>query len=127
MSHAPCTIQTDLSSVLQEILPVLRRDATALLQGLQVGKLAILAERQDKQIVELLRLGRPLALDDTSTSPSCLPNVMRVLLLLRAARTEDTRSVGTRRGTEDMAAAASVSMSATHLNCSKDFATERLQ
>lgn len=76
--------RTDLARVLQHILPVLLRDAAALLQSLQVCELSVLAECEDEEIVELLGLLGPLALDDARASPGCLADVVRVFLLLRA-------------------------------------------
>ena len=76
---------TDLTRVLQQVLPLLRRKAALLLQRLQVRKLAVLAERQDQEVVELLCLRGPLALDDACTRPRRLSDVVSVLLLLRAS------------------------------------------
>lgn len=91
--------RTDLARVLQHILPVVLRDAATLLQSLQVCKLPVLAEGKDEEIVELLGLLGPLALDDARAGPRCLANVMRVLLFIRATgracqRCGGQRSVG---------------------------------
>lgn len=58
-----------LSRVLQKVKPLLVRDTRLGLELAQVTKLAILAERENEQVVQTLRLRGPLALDDTSTRP----------------------------------------------------------
>ena len=76
---------TYLAGVLQQVLPLLCAQPGLVLQRVEVRELPVRAERQDEEVVELLRLGRPLALDDACTRPRRLSDVVSILLLLRAS------------------------------------------
>lgn len=114
--------KTYLAGVLQQVIPLLRRDAALLAERVQVRELPVLAERQDEEVVELLRLGRPLALDDARAGPGRLADVVRVLFLLRAARFRWIAGVLTPARHHGAGRRAR-----THLRRSKDLATLRLQ
>lgn len=108
---------THLSGILGEILPIFITKARLYLESFQVTQLSIVTESEYQEVVEFLCLWCPLALDDTSTGPGSLGQVMGVLLFLGTA---------VRIKTSTLSFSIAIDGN-TDLRCSNDLATFKLQ
>jgi hypothetical protein len=62
-------VRKDLRCVLKHVLPVFGVKPRLLFQRSEVSKLASVAEYRNEQVIKLLRLRGPVALDNAGTSP----------------------------------------------------------
>jgi hypothetical protein len=72
-----------LASKLEHTVPLVLREIGFFFERVHVGKLPVLAEREDQQIIQPLGIWGPLAQDNPSAGPRSLAQVMSILLFCR--------------------------------------------
>lgn len=75
---------TDLTGVLEYVLPFVSSDTGLLFKSGQVTQFSFLTEYKDQEVVKPQCKRRPLPLNNASTSPRSLTDIMGVFLFLSA-------------------------------------------